>query len=279
MPSRMVLQGIKERMTAATTGHKLLKQKSDQIKSALNKMLIEILTVKRRVGESLSKSAFSHTEAVWAAGEINHQVIENTRDATYKIKPSIKPVMGVKLPQFQKMKDDSHKGEMLGISRGGEAVQKCRMSYAMTLDDLIRLASLQSSVKTLDEALKTTNRRVNALEFVIMPMLANTIKYINAELDELEREDSYRIKKVKDLRSKGADVTTGAIDEDMDADELKRLQEEEEQKLQSATSVLDSYGKDADDVTGIMFADAGSASGRSGGGRAAAPAHDDPEED
>jgi V-type H+-transporting ATPase subunit D len=122
----------------------------------------------------------------------SHQVIENTRDASYKIKPSIQNVAGVKLPVFDKVKDDSHKGEMLGISRGGEAVQKCRVSYTITLDDLIKLASLQTGVKTLDEALKVTNRRVNALEFVIMPMLQNTIKYINAELDELEREDSYR---------------------------------------------------------------------------------------
>jgi len=50
--------------------------------------------------------------------------------------------------------------------------------------------------------LKVTNRRVNALEFVIMPQLNNTIKYIISELDEMEREDQYRIKKVKDIRTR-----------------------------------------------------------------------------
>ena len=70
------------------------------------------------------------------------------------------------------------------------------------MDDLVQLASLQTSLKTLDEALKVTNRRVNALEFVIMPQLNNTIKYIISELDEMEREDQYRIKKVKDIRTK-----------------------------------------------------------------------------
>lgn len=69
---------------------------------------------------------------------------------------------------------------------------KCRDSFTKTLDDLVQLASLQTSLKTLDDALKVTNRRVNALEFVIMPQLYNTIKYVLSELDEMEREDQYR---------------------------------------------------------------------------------------
>ena len=81
-------------------------------------------------------------------------------------------------------------------------MSKSRESFSKTLDDLVQLAGLQTSLKTLDEALKVTNRRVNALEFVIMPQLTNTITYIMAELDELEREDQFRIKKVKDIMSK-----------------------------------------------------------------------------
>jgi V-type H+-transporting ATPase subunit D len=91
---------------------------------------------------------------------------------------------------------------MVGLSKGGQSVSKTRESFSKTLDDLVQLASLQTSLKTLDEALKVTNRRVNALEFVIMPQLGNTIRYIMAELDELEREDQFRIKKVKDIMSK-----------------------------------------------------------------------------
>jgi len=274
----MVLQGIKERLAAATKGWTLLKRKSDAIKMNLNIKLKEILVVKRRVGEAMSKSAFSHTEAVWAAGEFNHQVIEHTHRASYKIKPSIQNVAGVKLPQFDKVKDDSHRGEMLGISRGGEAVAKCRIAYTATLDDLIKLASLQTSVKTLDEALKVTNRRVNALEFVIIPMLQNTIKYINAELDELEREDSYRIKKVKDLRTTGADVTTGLVDEELDAEELKKQLEEEREKFERAPSIIDGFGKDADDVVSIMYSDTATASGRTSGGRTTTTEEEEEEE-
>lgn len=61
----------------------------------------------------------------------------------------------------------------------------------------VELASLQTSFLTLDEAIKTTNRRVNALENVVKPRLENTITYIKGELDELEREDFFRLKKIQ----------------------------------------------------------------------------------
>ncbi len=81
---------------------------------------------------------------------------------------------------------------MLGLSKGGTAVTRCRSMFTDVLEDIVQLASLQTSLKVVDEALKITNRRVNALEFVVMPRLNNTVKYINSELDELEREDQYR---------------------------------------------------------------------------------------
>ncbi len=194
-------------MAAAKTGWDLLKRKSDAIKVNLNNILKKILTTKRRVGQSLKDSAFSHTEAVWAAGDFNNLVIENTKEATYRVRTRINNVAGVKLPVFDRaMGFATGKEQLVGLSKGGQAVSKCRESFAKTLDDLIQLASLQTSLKTLDEALKVTNRRVNALEFVIMPILNNTIKYIISELDELEREDQFRIKKVKDLRARDEEM-------------------------------------------------------------------------
>lgn len=96
--------------------------------------------------------------------------------------------------------------------RGGEQVAKCKETFSALLVDLVRLSSLQSSLRSLDDALKVTNRRVNALEFVIMPQIANTIKYVQSELDELEREDTYRIKKVKDLRTREEEEHEAAME-------------------------------------------------------------------
>jgi len=205
-PSRMTLAAMKDKLKAAAVGLSLLKKKSDAIKINLNEILKRILDVKRRLGGQLREAAFSHTEATWAAGAFNHQVIENASNASYRIKASVKNVAGVKLPVFNKIEHEGTSSESLvGLSKGGAQVQKCRKMFLATLEDLVLLASLQTSLKTLDEALKVTNRRVNALEFVIMPKVANTVSYILSELDELEREDNFRIKKVKDLRQREED--------------------------------------------------------------------------
>lgn len=202
-PSRMVLTGLKERIVAAKTGHSLLKRKSDAIKANLNLILKEILDIKRSLFKiTMREAAVAHSDAVYAAGNFNSQVIENTKTATYRLRSHIKNVAGVKLPIFKKADDDVAHGEtMVGLASGGRQVIKCKESYLKALTDLVALASLQTSLKTLDEALKVTNRRVNALEFVVMPVLENTQKYVISELDELEREDNYRIKKVKDIRT------------------------------------------------------------------------------
>lgn len=221
-PSRMVLTGIKERLGAAKTGWDLLKRKSDAIKVNLNNILKKILVTKRRVGLSLKESAFAHTEAQWAAGDFNNQVIENTAEAQYRIRTKVNNVAGVKLPVFDRaIVYGQTKDIMVGLSKGGQAVNKCKESFTKTLDDLVQLASLQTSLKTLDDALKVTNRRVNALEFVIMPQLNNTIKYIISELDELEREDQYRIKKVKDIRTQQDEIEAAEVEA-----EAKRIADE-----------------------------------------------------
>jgi len=247
MPSRMVLQSIKERAVAARTGHDLLKRKADAIKLNLNNRLKEIMVVKRRVGEAMRKAAFSHTEAVWAAGEFNRHVIEGAKESSFRVKASVVNVAGVKLPLFDRAKDEAHGKEAIyGLARGGEQVAKCRTNFFSTLEDLVKLASLQTSVRALDEALKVTNRRVNALEYVIMPMLANTIKYINSELDELEREDQYRIKKVKDIRARQQEMLQD-IEERAAAQRQREIDDRKADEAPSLLADLDA-GTDITDV-------------------------------
>lgn len=85
----------------------------------------------------------------------------------------------------------------MGLVGGGKKIQLVREKYSNLLQNLIKLASLQTSFVTLDEALKVTNRRVNALENVTIPKLEGMLKYIERELDELEREDFTRLKMVQ----------------------------------------------------------------------------------
>ena len=85
----------------------------------------------------------------------------------------------------------------IGLGGGGRQVKACETKFTELLRSLVRLASLQTSFVTLDEALKVTNRRVNALENVTIPRIEDIIAYVKRELDELEREDFTRLKMVK----------------------------------------------------------------------------------
>lgn len=91
---------------------------------------------------------------------------------------------------------------LTGLSRGGQQVQKARETYTQALKTLVELASLQTAFVILDEVIRMTNRRVNAIEHVIMPKLENTISYIISELDEMDREEFFRLKKVQAKKKK-----------------------------------------------------------------------------
>ena len=103
---------------------------------------------------------------------------------------------------------------------------------------MIELASLQCAFVTLDEAIKTTNRRVNALEHTIIPKLENTILYIKGELDELEREEFFRLKKIQGKKQEAKEKQ-----EKLD----KQAKQEEEQNsnaLNGAAAALAGGGMD-----------------------------------
>merc|ERR1712032_1378170 len=84
----------------------------------------------------------------------------------------------------------------LGVSHGGAVINACRIEYLKAVTSLIKLASLQTAFKTLDEEIKMTSRRVNALEYVLIPRIEDTIQYITQEMDEQAREEFFRVKKV-----------------------------------------------------------------------------------
>ncbi len=115
------------------------------------------------------------------------------------------------MPQF-KAKTSDEQAEMFGLSKGGRQIVKCREKFVKLLNNLIGLASLQTSLGSLDAALKITNRRVNALEFVVVPKIESTISYIMSELDELEREEFYRLKKVQSMKAAETEASYKAGD-------------------------------------------------------------------
>ena len=84
------------------------------------------------------------------------------------------------------------RSNLTGLGRGGQQVLRSKEVYAKAVETLVELASLQTAFTILDEVIRATNRRVNAIEHVVIPRLENTIRYINSELDEMDREEFFR---------------------------------------------------------------------------------------
>jgi len=188
---------MKLRLKGAQKGHSLLKKKSDALTLRFRQILKKIIETKVLMGEVMKEAAFSLAEAKFAMGDFNHLVLQNVSKAQFKIKSKKDNVAGVTLPIFEPYQDGADTYEYTGLSRGGQQVDRLKKNYAKAVELLVVLASLQTSFITLDEAIKITNRRVNAIEHVIIPRIERTLDYITTELDEREREEFYRMKKIQ----------------------------------------------------------------------------------
>merc|ERR1712141_236643 len=161
------------------------------------------IETKQLMGELMKEASFSPAEAKFAStGDLNQAVLQNVNKAQIKVKTKNDNVAGVNLPVFESYQDGADSYELAGLARGGQQMAIAKKNYQKAVELLVELASLQTSFITLGEVIKTTNRRVNAIEHVIIPKIERTLAYIVSELDELEREEFFRLKKVQDKKKK-----------------------------------------------------------------------------
>ncbi|CAM9379699.1 unnamed protein product [Ectocarpus fasciculatus] len=204
-PTRMALQMYKGKLLGAKKGYELLKKKSDALKARFRKIAKQIHELKQVMREDAATAFFSLTQAAqYVAGDFRGKVLDTPRPAAVRCRARTDNVAGVKLPVFDSYETGSEAKDNIGLAGGGQKVGQCRDKYKAWVENLIKLASLQTSFVTMDEALKVTNRRVNALENVTIPRMEGVISYINRELDELEREDFTRLKKVVEKKREAA---------------------------------------------------------------------------
>lgn len=196
-PTRMNLTVFKGKKVAAKKGYDLLKKKADALKVRFRDIMKQIYDTKIGMSDRSSSAFFSLTQAEYAAGNFRNKVLEGNLTAAVRVNTRTDNVAGVKLPVFSQYETGFESQENLGLAGGGRQIVNCREKFSDYLKALIKLASLQTSFITMDEALKVTNRRVNALENVTIPKIDKVLDYIARELDELEREDFTRLKKVQ----------------------------------------------------------------------------------
>ena len=255
-PTRMALTTFRGKRVGAKKGYELLKKKADALKVRFRLIMGEIAKTKSSMTEDASTSFFSLTQAEYAAGNFRQKVIEGNSQSSVRVSMRTDNVAGVKLPVFTQMDVEQEDAEEnIGLAGGGRQIQQCKEKFTHFLGALIRLASLQTSFLTLDEALKVTNRRVNALENVTIPRIEEILSHIIRELDELEREDFARLKKIQSKKE--------MVQRQLREEEVKMKKEEESSggrgggnqfsssKIDNSSSALSNY--DVVDDEDVVF--------------------------
>ncbi|CCW64897.1 unnamed protein product [Phytomonas sp. EM1] len=210
LPSRMSLITFKVRLKGAQKGHSLLKKKADALLIRYRAIMHELRNSKLEMTDQIKNAYFTITKAQFILSDISLAVQESLKIPTYCLRLKIENVAGVKVPSLRAEDEKEEEGVgggesnrpaggnlAAGIGKGGEQIREAHSAFRHTLDLLVNISSLQSSWVTLDAAQKVTNRRVNALEKVVIPRLQNTLSYITSELDEQEREEFFRLKMVQ----------------------------------------------------------------------------------
>ena len=200
-PTRMELTRLKKKLVTASRGHKLLKDKRDELMRQFLDMARENMELRMKV-EAGIKAA--NTGVVIAKAGMNEQTLSTALMAPkqeVRIALSDRNVMSVDIPVYDyKMKSaNSNDIYSYGFAFTSGELDDAVKSLSDILPDMLRLAEVEKSCQMLAAEIEKTRRRVNALEHVIIPETREGIKYISMKLDENERSTQVRLMKVKDM--------------------------------------------------------------------------------
>lgn len=200
-PTRMELTRLKGRLRTAVRGHKLLKDKRDELMKKFLEVVRENKELRERVEASLAKvhGSFGIAAATVSPHMLKEALIlpkkEGKLDVTYK------NVMSVTVPVFnlQVLSEGGADGYNYGMAFTSGELDAAARELNGILEDLVKLAEMEKTAQMLAEEIEKTRRRVNALEYIMMPRYLETIKTIKMKLEENERGNTTRLMKVKDM--------------------------------------------------------------------------------
>lgn len=196
-PTRMELKKLKARLSTAVRGHKLLKDKSDEMVRRFTVLLREAKALREQVEKDLAEvlRQFSFARSVTPVYEAETAFALPTTSVEVECKT--RSVMGVDVPDVTVSETEMNAYLPYAYSEiTGEADYSVQMASKL-LPTMLALAQTEKAVRMLAEEIERNKRRVNALEYVMIPQLEETIKYIKDKLDENERAAVVRLMKVK----------------------------------------------------------------------------------
>ncbi len=205
-PTRMELINLKRKLATARRGHKLLKDKRDELMRRFLELVRENKQLRREVEDGL-KQAQAHMALAGASvsEEITNTALMLPKQEMF-IEVSQKNVMSVILPEYDVSYKTADENDIYSYAYAftsfdlDAAVRK----FADLAVKMVRLAQLEKSCSLMSGEIEKTRRRVNALEYIMIPQYEDTIKYITMKLDENERSATTRLMKVKNMMLENA---------------------------------------------------------------------------
>lgn len=201
-PTRMELRRLKARLKTATRGHKLLKDKSDEM---IRQFMLYIRENKRLRAEVEKELGFALGGFMLARAVSSDAIIEEAiamPAVSVKFNTAEKNVMSVNVPVFEieeKTEKDIYPYSFASVT---SELDSSIATLNTLLAKMLKLAEVEKTCNMLADEIEKNRRRVNALEYVMIPQLEETIKYIKMKLDENERAATIRLMKVKSMIEK-----------------------------------------------------------------------------
>ncbi|MEM3031047.1 MAG: V-type ATP synthase subunit D [Candidatus Micrarchaeia archaeon] len=205
-PTRMELLKAKERIKLAVKGHRLLKQKRDALILEFFRILEKAKDLRGELNRRMA-SAFQSlaiAQAYHGVYELEAAALAVKRAPAVSV--SVRNVMGVKIPSVTAQ--EVHKGFFdrgYGVLGSSAKIDEAAAGFENALDMVIKLAETENALKRLIREIEKTKRRVNALEYVLIPRLQSQAKSILFRLDEMERESFFTLKVIKKKLEKKAE--------------------------------------------------------------------------
>ena len=200
-PTRMVLNQLKGRLRTARRGHKLLKDKRDELLRQFMEVVRENKVLRETVEEGLT-DAFASLQVASSimSPEMLEQALLYPRQSV-ELDMKIRNVMSVKVPQYSFRTQNSDPAEIYpyGFAQTSGELDDALDRMAKVFEDMLKLAEVEKSMQLMAQEIEKTRRRVNALEYVMIPELTENIKYITMKLAENENSTKVRLMKVKEM--------------------------------------------------------------------------------
>ncbi|MEG0306565.1 MAG: V-type ATP synthase subunit D [Clostridium sp.] len=208
-PTRMELSKLKKRLATATRGHKLLKDKQDE----LMRRFIELIKYNNKLRSEVEESLQgTFKDFLMASASISPEFLEEAISfpkESISLELSEKNIMSVNVPVMKfvrKLEGDSGSIYPYGFYSTSSELDNSIEKLYLILPKLLELAEVEKTCQLMADEIEKTRRRVNALEYMTIPQLQETIKYIKMKLDENERGALSRLMKVKDMMEKAQEI-------------------------------------------------------------------------